>query len=139
MFSLMKGLVLLTVGAVLLFPAGILFLALGVPVFVIGAVVVGLIALAGVMLALPVIILGALAAALIAAAFGVSFAVLGVTIVAMRLVLPFALLALAVVAYQRWRAGDRRRTRPQPVTSGPVRDRYEVEAERELDRDLGIQ
>jgi hypothetical protein len=135
--GLLKGVGIVVAGLVLAVPAAIALAALGLPILMIGAAIAAVFAVGGLLVALPGLIAGAVVVALIGAAVGILFGLVGL---AVRLALPIGLIALAVMmlrSTRRHRDADRRRV---AALSAPVvvRDRYQEEAERELDRELGL-
>ncbi len=136
MRSLVKGLVFAAVGMALLVPVGLTLVAVGIPLLVVGAVALAVMAVAAVVVSLPVVIVGAAMIGLIAGIFGLFAVILGLGFLALKLAMIVGLIVFAFRLVGRLLFGAPARQR---AIAEPVPDRYDREAERELDRELGVQ
>ncbi|HTR77597.1 MAG TPA: hypothetical protein VMH39_05790 [Gemmatimonadaceae bacterium] len=133
MFALGRTLVVGALLLVAMIPVGIIMLAVGLPVMALVLVAVVAVGLLMAIIGLPFLILGAIATAVIAVVFGLLAAFFAIGLVAVKL----ALLVLLPVLVVGWIGQRLFRGRSKPaVPNGQPADRYQREAEMELDRHL---
>jgi hypothetical protein len=139
MWSFLKGLGYVAGGAVALAVAAVALVAVGIPLLAIGAVILGVMGVVVFALSLPVLILGAVFIGLIAAFFALFAGLVGVGILAAKLTLIAILAVMGLRFVGKLIFGGRKsKSKSRPELAEPVRDPLEVQAELELDKEIGF-